>query len=85
MKYRVVTAFNSAEGVLSVGDEIDVGDEDRAHDLVRWGLVVPADLVVPKSVPDAGTDAPSLSSGPADPLSTPFDAIDESTTFDGSL
>ena len=66
---KALAAFVSVEGHVGVGDEFEVGDAERANDLVRWGLAIPADLVVPKSVPDAGKERPSLSSGPVDPPS----------------
>lgn len=70
MKMKALAAFVSVEGHVGAGDVFDVSDAERANDLVRWGLAIPEDLVVPKSVPDAGKEQPSLSSGPADPPST---------------
>lgn len=66
MKMKALAAFVSVEGHVGIGDVIDVPDPERANDLVRWGLAVPEDLVIPKSVPDAGPEQPSPSSGADD-------------------
>lgn len=68
MRYKVIRDFTGPEGRdgrARCGDFVDVNDEVRAKDLIRWGLLLPEDAI-PKPLAGAG-QAPASESSPVVP------------------